>query len=281
METMKSTCSVVVVTHNSEKHIHKALNCLLRQKPVVRVVVVDSGSSNPKYLDVYKKNPRITVVVTGQDVGFCRGNNIGMQHIDPSSVYVAFVNPDAFVSDDFFSHAIGFLDEPRNHDAGAMTPLLLGYDIDRDAPTGLYDSTGVFHTWYGRWYDRDGGVPCADKSYGAVEELPAICGALMVCRKAAIDQVLLRDGEVFDNTFYMYKEDVDLSQRLRDRGWRLLLLPQQQVFHCRGWNVDRRKMPRKFRIASARNTIRVNRRLGFWATGYAVLQYLAVKLLGL
>ena len=30
----------------------------------------------------------------------------------------------------------------------------LGYDIKSDQPTGKYDSTGIFRTWYGRWHDR-------------------------------------------------------------------------------------------------------------------------------
>lgn len=275
-----ATCSAIIVTHNSEKHLKKAVDALLKgAKKPDQIIIVDSGSKDITYLTRFQGNKAVRVVLTEGDVGFCRANNIGMQHIDPKSDYILFVNPDAFVTDDFLERATSFMEDPGHNGIAVMTPALLGYDIDADKPTGRYDSTGVFPTWYGRWYDRDQGIAVDKKNYTDIEAVPAICGALMFCRRCALDEVLFSNGEVFDNSFYMYKEDVDLSQRLRAKGWSLFFCPMLTVYHCRGWASDRSKMPRRMRLASARNNVRVNRAIGPVGIFYAALKYAAVKFL--
>ncbi len=271
--------SVIIVTHNSQKFIHKNIECLDAQtyKPDL-IVIVDSGSTDLSYLDAYQQRSDIVVITGHKDIGFCRGNNVGMNHVSPHSQFVLFLNPDAFLTPSFGHEACKILNQPQNEKIGALSGPLQGYNIETDRPTGLYDSTGVFRTWYGRWYDRGQGEPIASLSLKA-EEVPALCGALLFCRKKALEQVLLRDSEVWDSTFFMYKDDIDLSCRLRQKGWSLLLTPDLIAYHCRGWQTDRRKMPRIYRLMSARNEIRVNSRACWMGVPYSVAKYCAVRIL--
>jgi len=267
--------TAIIVSHDSQKHLRKAVDNLLSATVTPeRIVIVDSGSKDITYLTQFQGEPRVRVILEDGDVGFCRGNNIGMQHIAEGSDYILFINPDAFATENFLSEATSFME--KNDNVGALTPSLLGYDIDTNKPTGLYDSTGIFRRWYGQWFDRDQGLPVT-KKHTDIEAIPAICGALMFCRKSALDQVLIND-EVFDSRFYMYKEDVDLSQRLTKKGWMLAFLPHLNVYHCRGWATNRKLMPKKFRLASARNDLRVNRGLGPIGVTYSAFKYLAVLL---
>jgi GT2 family glycosyltransferase len=172
------------------------------------------------------------------------------------------------------------MENPLHHRCGALTGTTLGYDIVADKPTGKYDSTGVFHTWYGHWFDRGQGQACQSSLYDRKESIPAICGAIYFARKKALDTVMLRNYEVFDNSFYMYKEDIDLSLRLRRKRWTLDFVPDLIAYHCRGWNRDRSKMPRELRLCSAKNELIIHTR-NFMPvpTFYAVCKYAAVKLL--
>src|SRR5262249_10125234 len=156
---------------------------------------------------------------------FCRGNNIGMEYVSIATQYIFFLNPDAFLNPDFLEMAIQFMEQPVNQSCGAVTGTTLGYDITQNKPTGKYDTTGVFRKWYGKWYDRGQGGKQQSSLYQSQEFLPAICGAVFFCRKKALDDVKLRGNEVFDPSFYMYKEDIDLSLRLRQKGWDLIFLP--------------------------------------------------------
>lgn len=281
MNKSSPACSVIIVTHNSEKHIPKAMECLRKQtRPADKIVIVDSGSTNPEYLAVYKDNPDVILVLAKGDVGFCKGNNIGWNKISNDSDYVFLLNPDAFITPDYLQKAIAFMENPRNKRCAALTGTTIGYDILADKTTGKYDSTGIFSKWYGGWYERGQGAAFQESLFAKQENIPAICGAIFFCRSKALQEVLIRNTEILDNTFYMYKEDIDLSLRLRKKGWTLAFVPDLVAYHCRGWNPDRKKMPRKMRLCSAKNEFYINsRRLHPMGMVYSGLKYTAVKFL--
>jgi len=90
-------------------------------------------------------------------------------------------------------------------DVGCVSGRLLGYDITLQQPTDRLDSTGIFRTWYGRWYDRGQGE--ADRGqYGELQDIPAACGAFLFCRYKMLDQVSRADGNVFDPDFFFIKK---------------------------------------------------------------------------
>lgn len=281
MKQKSAQCAVIIVTHNSEIHIPKAMECLLAQTHQPKdIVIVDSGSHDPSYLEKYKRLKNVRLVLAKGDVGFCKGNNIGMEKVSHECKYVFFLNPDAFLTPNYMEEAIDFMELPQNATCGALTGSILGYDIHRDKPTGKYDTTGVFKKWYGQWYDRSQGTNYAPELHAATESIPAICGAVFFCRRKALDTVLIRGKEVFDNTFYMYKEDIDLSLRLRKQGWVLAYHPHLIAYHCRGWQRDRSKMPRLFKLCSARNELRIHlKEMSPIGILYSTLKYAAVKLL--
>jgi N-acetylglucosaminyl-diphospho-decaprenol L-rhamnosyltransferase len=272
------TCAAIIVTHNSERDIDRTIVSLLTQTvPPDQILIIDSASKDPSYLQRYADNPRITLQLVPYNTGFCEGNNRGMALVKPSCNYVVLLNPDAFLLPTFFGEAIAFMEKHAR--CGAMTGILLGYDREKGCPSGTYDSTGIFSTWYGKWYDRDQGRPYDPKAYTMPTELPAICGALMFCRKQALDQVALGAHQIFDPAFFMYKEDIDLSLRLSRAGWQLFLHPTLLAYHCRGWKQTRNDVPRFLRLHAAKNELRIHlRALSPIKIGYSLLKYLAVAL---
>lgn len=240
--------AIIIVTHNSELFLPKAMQCIREQTlPPKQVILVDTGSKDLSYLKEYEAK----IILAGQEVGFCRGNNVGYAHVQGDIDYVFFLNPDAFIAKDYLEKATSFMDAKK--DVGAVTGITFGYDLKHDHPSGKYDTTGIFQTRFGKWYDRSQGVNIQDQTFSKEEEVEAICGAVFFTRKKALESCLLREREVFDSTFFMYKEDIDLSGRLRKKGWKLMLSPELIAYHCRGWNPNRHAMPRKFRLCSARN----------------------------
>jgi N-acetylglucosaminyl-diphospho-decaprenol L-rhamnosyltransferase len=279
--TTPPVCAIIIVTHNSERHLYKAMECISQQtRPPQKIIIVDSGSRSLAYLYRMQAQSDAELVCMEGDIGFCRGNNIGMRSLPPQTDYVFLLNPDAFLPPCFLEKAIAFMEDPANAQCGALTGTLLGYDMDADKPAGTFDSTGIFRTWYGRWYDRDQGKTYEASAARTLEHIPAICGAAFFCRKKAIDQVLIRGSELFDSRFYMYKEDIDLSLRLRRKGWNLAFVPDLHIYHCRGWKRDRSQMPRQLRLISAKNEIRIQARLKEPVPLlYSLLKYTAVKIL--
>jgi GT2 family glycosyltransferase len=271
---------VVVVTHNSEKFLPGNVGSLLGQTLLPsHLVLVDSGSDAGGYVEAAGQQARgkipVVEVILEENLGFCGASNLGYQMLQGAADYVLFLNPDVFLGPETLALLVARLRAGER--TGAASCLLLGYDITLGEPTGRIDSAGVFRTWYGRWYDRFQGRRLQDVDPGPCREVPALTGALLLCRRQALQEVLLPGGNVFDPGFFMYKEDIDLCLRLRRRGWRLALDPEARSFHCRGWQ-DRAAMPKRFRLMSALNEIRVCRKNGDPRILYSLAKYLYVRL---
>lgn len=269
--------SVIIVTHNNSLSIQKTVESLQEQTtPVAEIIIVDNASSYTGYLKEFE--PFCRVIYSPVNLGFCAGNNLGWRSIISQGSYVLFLNPDAFLTPTFIERSLDFME--KNRACGALSPPLLGYDFLKKLKTGCYDSTGIFSTWYGKWYDRDQGSPIDPHLRSEVEEVPALCGALMFCRKQALNEVLLPGNQVWDSTYFMYKDDIELSLRLKKMGWKLMFIPSPAAYHGRGWSKKRSEMSRQARLYSARNEAALNWRFGNWRfLPYSLLKYTAVKLL--
>jgi N-acetylglucosaminyl-diphospho-decaprenol L-rhamnosyltransferase len=272
-----ASCAVIIVTHNSMPYIDKCMQCVRCQTlPPAQVIIIDSGSACTNYLEAYQKEQNTQVYFSQKNIGFCQGNNIGLSLVQENIEHILFLNPDAFLSPPFLEQAVYYMNE--NPKLGALSGLLLGYDMALDRPTHKIDSSGIFRTWYGRWYDRDQGLDYRPEYYIS-ESVPALCGALMFCRKKALESALLGPHEAMDEAFYMYKEDIDLSLRLRGKGWDLQMLPHLIAYHCRGWQKDRKQVSRTLRLLSAKNEMKLFARLRSPCIFYSMLKYCAVKFL--
>lgn len=274
-------CSIIIVTHNSQKFLPKAMEALLQQtRPADQILLVDTGSQDATYLKPYASLPSVRVHMAEKESGFCRGNNVGYQLLSPECDYVFLVNPDLFLTPHYLEKAIAWMEQPAHRPCAAITGTTLGFDIEKDEPTGYYDTTGIFSTWYGRWYDRAQRESIDLNRYQSEEEISAICGAVFFCRRHALDQVLLKNGDLLDSSFYMYKEDIDLSLRLKSQNWKLYFVPSLLAYHCRGWSLNRRHMPRKLRLCSALNELRIHFRMrALPKIVYSSIKWTAVKLL--
>lgn len=245
---------IIIVTHNSAGVIDICLNHIEKQiAPIKSVIIVDSGSDNPEYLDC-NSHKKISKIIKTENIGFSRGNNLGFQEVAADrDGLVVFMNPDTFLPADYISQAIQVMQE--NPGAGLVSGKLLGFDLKTMKPTGLIDSAGIFRKWYGRWYDRGQGEEDCGQ-YALIESPPAACGALICCRMKALDQF---GGKVFDQDFFLYKEDIELGIRLRKTGWKLIYDPRLTAYHCRGWG-ERAKMGYNLRLEAAKSEVLLYRK---------------------
>jgi hypothetical protein len=117
-----------------------------------------------------------------------------------------------------------------------IAPKLLRAD---DAQRTTLDSTGLFIDRRRRPYDRGQGE--ADEGqYDTQVELFGACGAAALYRRTMLED-LSPDGEYYDQDFFAYYEDADLSWRAQLRGWRCVYAPRAVATHTRGWGDALRK----------------------------------------
>jgi GT2 family glycosyltransferase len=273
--TMSAT-AVIIVTHDSATVLEPCLSSLAGQSVQPDVVcVVDSGSADTSYLHAAEKKNNVDVLYYPENIGFAKGNNAGFRRVGRDVEYILFVNPDTFLDRDGIGLALESM--RKNEGTGILTGRLLGYDVAGQQATGLLDSTGIFRKWYGRWSDRGQGEVDSGQ-YSLPEDIPAACGALMFCRKKALEEVILPQQAVFDPAFFMYKEDIELSLRMRKAGWKIMYDPRITGLHGRGWQRRRSRMSPAARKMAARNELLLYRRHPspylIWALAKFVLVYL-------
>ena len=266
---------VIVVTHDSQDVLPRCLEALASQtRRPDRLVIVDSGSRDSSYLTELPENDE-TIVLLKENIGFSAANNFGVQALPQrDSGMVAFLNPDTFLQPDSLAVAVATLNE--HPEVAIVGGRLAGYDSVAGQPTQLLDSTGIFRKWYGRWYDRGQGEKDRGQ-YMRSQQVPAVCGALMCCRLAALARFSAES--VFNERFFLYKEDIELSLRLSSHGWQLLYQPHLQAYHCRGWNRQRQHIPYPLRLQAAWSEILLYLEHPSPYMIWAAMKYLLVRLL--
>ncbi|WP_081803535.1 glycosyltransferase family 2 protein [Halotalea alkalilenta] len=254
----------VIVNYNSEKLLYQNLNSLLPQVEdvcekndnIINIIIVDNdGKVDACVVEKYKS---IKLVTPKNNLGFCEGNNYGLEVMEWKNYdFVVFLNPDIILPKDWLNNSLKLIEKDSHCDIGIFSGYLLGYDFKENKPTGMFDSCGIYRTWTGKWYDKRQGKPINNKAISQEVEPPGICGALMICRVSALINVEDMHG-IFDKRFFAYKEDIDLSIRFRKKQYRLRIFPELNAYHGRGWNKNRVDVPKKLRLISARNEFLLN-----------------------
>ena len=224
-EKNKRPCvSIIIVNYNGSGFLQDCINSVLNLNyPRFELIIVDNASADNSVsiIEDFKKHAkiRLTLVKSGQNLGFARANNIGVEY--SSCKYIAFLNNDTVVDKNWLCTMVDVLEKDAS--VGAIQSLLLTRD-------GLgFDSLGGIIDVLGTAEDR---VTQFNKSRQIIkrgyEQIFSACAAAMLVRKDVFENV----GK-FDSNFFAYYEDVDLSWRIRLNGYSVILDRNSTVYHMR------------------------------------------------
>ena len=204
------------------------------------VIVVDNGSGDNSIPYLRPGFPRVQFIVNSGNLGFAKACNQGLRQA--SGRVILFLNPDSIVPEDCFQQCIAFLE---NHPkAGALGVKMLDGsgrflpESKRAFPspmTSLYKLSGlskifprskIFSRYHAGHLNRD-----------ANHEVDVLAGAFMMVKKDVLDKV----GS-FDETFFMYGEDVDLSYRIQKAGYTNHYFAGSSIIHFKGESTRRGSM---------------------------------------
>ena len=214
--------SVIIVNYNGERIIQHCLASVLQSDyPHFEVLVIDNCSSDNslRQIEPYRTDLRVKLIVNERNLGFAEGCNQGARNA--SGRYLFFLNNDTEVTKDAISRLVSLL--ALNPLAGAaQSKLLLLNDRSRLDSAGDTVSTIGWPTPLGK-YEIDLG------QFDSGREVFSGRGAALMVPKAVFEEV---GG--FDSDYFMYYEDVDLSWRIRLRGYLIAFAPQSIVYHLAG-----------------------------------------------
>ncbi len=220
--------AVIVLNWNGEKDSLACINALKKQTQNHTVVVVDNGSTDNFCEIIRKDHPEIILLVNSKNLGFACGVNTGIRYaIKQNYSHVALINNDATPEPIWLSELL----KPTqttvqarslySYDAtniGIITGKLLKTD-------GTIDSTGEQYASWGLAFPRGRGEN-DNLQYNTREEVFGATGGASLYRVS-----MLKEIGLFDEDFFAYYEDVDLSFRAQLTGWKVIYTPKAIAHH--------------------------------------------------
>jgi GT2 family glycosyltransferase len=209
--------SVVIPNWNGAHHLPICLEALRAQTyPYVQVLLVDNGSTDGSQALVEGQYPEVRLLALDRNLGLTGANNLGFRAAQ-GEILIS-LNNDTEVDPRFVEALAAALAEHR--DAGAAAAKMLLFDR-RDVLHSAGDGYGLDGIPFNRgvWQPDTGQFDEPGWVFGG-------CGGAVAYRRA-----MLHDAGLFDESFFMYCEDVDLSWRAQLAGWRCWYTPEAVVYH--------------------------------------------------
>jgi GT2 family glycosyltransferase len=225
MKKQSGLVSVVIITFNSAAHIERCINSIESQSyPHIEILVIDNGSKDGSLALVQKIASKGRIqLFAGANVGFSKANNIGIGA--SKGEFVLVLNADAFPLPDYIGKCVEAL--CRNEFIGTVIGKLIS-----DADTSIIDSAGLYIYREGLCVDRGHGERDIGQ-YDTQEYVDGAIGAAAMYRRKMLEDIRIGD-EYYDEDFFAFNEDVEMSFHSALRGWTTLYLPSAVARHVRG-----------------------------------------------
>lgn len=209
---------VVIPNWNGQKLLGSCLDSLHTQTQSAHVIVVDNGSVDGSVDFVKKHYDWVELIELPKNRGFAGGVNVGIKRaMELGAEWVALLNNDAVADKQWLKQLAETADISSK--CGIVTSKILRIDGKH------LDSTGDFYTTWGLPFPR-GRNEFDQGQYDSETDVFSGSGGASLYRVRMLKQIGL-----FDEAFFAYFEDVDLSFRARLAGWQVAYEPTAIVHH--------------------------------------------------
>lgn len=238
--------SVIIVTHNSSEVIKRCLDYLIPAMSSVscEVIVVDNCSSDGTLTLVKRQLPRATLLLNIDNVGFGRACN--QAAVVARGSHLLFLNPDVTLDSDAI---VSLLEACHESESVGLASGRLRF------PDGQFQGTcRIFPTPKNLFFSRGSflaRMPLAPKKtarqgytrpdYDETTIVPAVSATMVMIRKQLFERV----GR-FDERFFLFMEDTDISLRIERMGLVNLFVPEAGGVHDWGRGSKAGKLRRSF-----------------------------------
>jgi GT2 family glycosyltransferase len=223
MVAHNESVSVVVLNWNGRHHLGSCLTSVAQQTlPQVEIILVDNGSQDGSVRFVQRHYPNVKVVALPENIGFCSGNNAGINKANGQ--FIALLNNDTEVEKNWLDELLSAA--KRHSDAGLFASKMLFFD-DRT----VIDTAGdEFHV--AGFAAKRGWGKADHKPYNVEKSVFGACAGAVLYRRTMLESIGLLDDDFFANG-----EDVDLSFRALLKGYRCIYVPKAVVYHKGGATI--------------------------------------------
>jgi GT2 family glycosyltransferase len=228
---MDKLVSIVIINWNNKDYLERCIQSINNQNYDNKEIIFIDNASKDGSFDFVKErfyDKGYILIDNKENLGYSAAANQGIRL--SKGDYIMIINPDIIMEEAFIEKLCFFME--RNTDVGALSGKLLKYDFKEDIKLNFIDSAGII-----MHKDRT----CVDRGqneedlgqYNNTERVFGVCGAAPFYRKTSLERIKSEE-EYFDEDFFAYKEDIDLSWRLNKAGFKCMYYPEAVAYHGRG-----------------------------------------------
>ena len=231
--------SIVIVNYRVPEYLIRTLASLREADLYNRseVIIVDNASQDDSRQSVIARFPQISWIGLKHNIGFGKACNVGAQ--SARGTYLLLLNPDTLVSKNTLSTCVTFFS--AHPDAGIMGPKIINPDgtLQPGCRRSFPSPTVAFYRLAGlaKLFPKSNRFGRYNLNYldpEAVAEVDAVSGSFMF-----MPLTLFQECGGFDETFFMYGEDLDFCCRVREKGYRVWYNPATQIVHFKGRSASK------------------------------------------
>ena len=216
--------SIITVNFNGKKLTAELLNSIAEQSfRDFEVIIVDNASTeNPA--EYFNKNyPNAHFIRSEKNLGFAGGNNLAVK--EARGQFLFFINNDAEITEGCLEKLVKLL--KHKSEAGIVSPLLCYFNESKEIGKDLIQYAGM--TPMNPMTARNktiGEKELNEKQFNTPTETAYAHGAAMMVKREVIDNV----GVMFED-FFLYYEELDWCERIRQAKFEIWLEPKAKVYH--------------------------------------------------
>ncbi|MDO8608989.1 MAG: glycosyltransferase family 2 protein [bacterium] len=235
--------SVIILSYNTKSITEQCVKSLLDSFTFdtfadYEIIIIDNNSRDgtvEMLQKLEKLQSKIKIVLNKENVGYPKGNNQGMKLAHGENVL--FLNSDVLIEHVSFKRLLTYFESRK--DVGILTVkvLLQNEYIDPASHRGFPTIWNSF-CYFLKLEKIFGKVPVLNRLFGGyhiryadlgtIHEIDSSSGAFLLSKKHILNQV-----KGFDEQFFMYGEDLDLSFRIKELGYKILYYPLYKVLHLK------------------------------------------------
>ena len=225
---------VIIVNYNVKYFLEYCLYSVEKAMKNMdgEIFVVDNNSTDGSNTFFHDKFPGVHFIWNRENEGFARANNRALQQA--KGEYILFLNPDTIVPEDCFEKCIAFI-KSQNDSAACGIKMIDGSgrflkESKRAFPspmTSLYKLSGLTRLFPKSTVFSKYHLGFLDENVN--HEVDVLAGAFMLVPKKILDSI---GG--FDENFFMYGEDIDLSYRIQKAGYKNFYFAESSIIHFKG-----------------------------------------------
>jgi GT2 family glycosyltransferase len=241
----------IVLYKTPENMLKRCLESVTKSTLVYKIFLVDNSPKND-LIKLKELDKRIEYIFTKKNLGFGKAHNIAIKKsIEENIPYHLVLNPDVYFGEGVLEELYDFME--KNPDVGLIMPKILYLDGSLQYQCKLLSTPfDLFARRFLNFFPFEKIVERRKETYelrfsdyNEIMEVPFLSGCFMFLRTKVLDKVGL-----FDERFFMYLEDTDLSRRIQ-RVAKTIYYPYVHIYHEYGRGSYKNLKLLKFHIESA------------------------------